>query len=222
MDRQFLLDKRIYVFDLDGTLIDSRLGVTKSLQYALEAFGAREEPENLTRFVGTPLRDIFRDHFGIVDYESAVLKYREYFAETGMYECEVYPGIPEILRGLKNNGKILAIATTKATFYTNAILENLDFMKYFSFVSGDEMDGSLSKHGKRDILRLVLDKLDPERIQSAVMIGDKEYDISAAKELGIDSVGLAYGYGSREEIEGATWIVDSTDELMKLLLGGAI
>jgi phosphoglycolate phosphatase len=135
-----------------------------------------------------------------------------------MYENSVYPGIAEILHDLWAKGKTLAIATTKATFYTVKILENLDFLRFFSYISGDELDGSLTKNGKRDILRLVLDNLDPKRERAAVMIGDKEYDISAAGELGIDSIGLGYGYGSRDELAGATWIADTTDELRKLVL----
>jgi len=219
MDEKVIVDKQIYVFDLDGTIIDSRLGVTKSMRYALASFDIHAQPEDLTRFVGAPLRELFSKHFGIVDVEKAVDKYREYFAETGMYENTVYPGVPEILSDLRGRGKTLAIATTKATYYTVKILENLDFLRYFSYVSGDELDGSLTKNGKRDILRLALDNLDPQRELTAVMIGDKEYDIAAARELGLDSIGLGYGYGSREELAGATWFADTTDALRALLLG---
>ena len=212
------MDKRLFIFDLDGTIIDSRLGVTNSICYALSAYDINENPGNLTRFIGAPLREIFGSHFGITDPEQAVVKYREYFAREGIYENTVYPGIREVFEDLREAGKIMAVATTKATFYTNKILENLELAKYFSYVSGDEMDGSLSKYGKREILRIVLDNLDPRRELPAVMIGDKEYDITAAKELGIDSIGLLYGYGSLEELEGATWIVRTTCELRELIL----
>jgi phosphoglycolate phosphatase len=213
----------ICLFDLDGTLTDPKLGITKSFQYALSAFGIREELDNLTKFIGPPLRESFRDFYGFSDIETekAVAKYREYFTEKGLYENTVYPDIPEALRKLKAKGKTLAIATSKVTAYANRILEHFNLDEYFSFVSGDEMDGNLTKNGKRDVISIALDAFASERKFTAVMIGDRKHDIIGAREAGVDSIGNTWGYGSLDELEsaGATWIVDSVDELCRLLIG---
>jgi len=212
----------ICIFDLDGTLTDPKIGITKSFQYALSSFGINEDLENLTRFIGPPLRDTFRDDYGMShsDIIKAVAKFREYFAQTGLYENTIYPEIPEVLQKLTDNGKILAVATSKLTTYAEQILEHFDVIQYFAFVSGDDIDGGRTKNGKQEIIRIVLDVLDPERKRTAVMIGDREHDIFGAQENGIDSIGNSWGYGSREELEaaGSTWIVDSIDELYHMLM----
>ena len=210
------------LFDLDGTLTDPKIGITKSFQFALSTFGIHEELDKLTRFIGPPLREAFYDVYGFsdIDTERAVTKYREYFAETGLFENTVYPNIPETLQKLKNNGITLAVVTSKVTAYTNRILERFDLDKYFEFVSGDEMDGSLTKNGKRDIINIALKAVDPARVMSAVMIGDRKYDILGAREASIDSIGVTWGYGSLDELKkaGATQIVDSTDELYEMIV----
>ena len=128
------------------------------------------------------------------------------------------------LQKLTDSGKTLAVATSKAAFYANRILEHFDIDRYFVYVSGDALDGSLTKNGKVDIIRIVLDALDPVRKMPVVMIGDRMHDISGAREAGIDSIGNTWGYGSREELEtaGATSIVDSVDELYRLLTGETV
>jgi phosphoglycolate phosphatase len=210
------------LFDLDGTLTDPKIGITKSFQYALDAFGIKEELENLTRFIGPPLRESFGVFYGFSDVETehAVAKYREYFAETGLFENEVYPGIPEALQRLNDNSKILAVATSKVTVYTQRILKHFNLDGYFGFISGDEMDGSLTKYGKKEIIRIAINALGQERRMTTVMIGDRKHDIHGASEVQIDSIGNTWGYGSRAELEeaGATRIVDSVDELCTLLI----
>ena len=212
---------KLCIFDLDGTLTDPKLGITRSFQYALASFGINEELDNLTRFIGPPLRDSFRVSYNFTesDTEKAVAKFREYYTETGLFENSVYPDIPGLLQKLKDSGRTLAVATNKVAIYSKLILEHFDIAGYFSFVSGDEMDGSLTKNGKTDIIRIALGALDPERKMPAVMIGDRELDIFGAREAGIDSIGNTWGYGSRSELEtaGATWIVDSADELLRLI-----
>ena len=209
------------LFDLDGTLTDPKLGITKSYQYALEAFGIHEELDSLTKFIGPPLRDVFREHygFGASDIEKVVAKFREYFSETGLLENDVYPGIREILKLLGDCGAVMAVATSKAAFYAVRVLRHFQLSGYFSFVSGDEMDGSLTKHGKGEIIRIALDVLDPERKLSAVIIGDRKHDIIGGRDAGIDTIGITWGYGSRAELEeaGATWIAESTDNLYGLI-----
>ena len=210
------------LFDLDGTLTDPKTGITKSFQYALSAFGIHEELGDLAKFIGPPLRETFGGFYGFSqpDTEKAVAKFREYFSETGIFENILYPDIPEMLQKLKESGRTLAIATNKAATYTNQILRHLNLDGYFSFVSGDKMDGSLTKNGKREIVRIALDALDPNRAMPAAMIGDRGLDIAGARENGIDGIGITWGYGLRGELEtaGAAWIADCADELCRLII----
>ena len=214
--------KDLCLFDLDGTLTDPKVGITKSYQYALSTFGIKEELNDLIRFIGPPLRDVFKESygFGTSDVEKAVSRFREYFSTTGLLENEIYPEISEILERLKGYGVIMAIATSKVTQYTNRILEHFRIDEYFSFVSGDEMDGSRTKNGKRDIIRIALDTLDPNREKSAVMIGDRKHDILGAREVGIDCIGVSWGYGSLAELKQAqaTWIANSPDEMLRYII----
>jgi len=211
----------ICIFDLDGTLTDPKIGITKSFQYALTEFGIHEELDSLARFIGPSLRECFQNSYGFsdADTEKAVAKFREYFAETGIFENTVYPGIPAALQTLKDSGKILAVATNKVTEYACQILEHFDLDGYFSFVSGDKMDGSLSKIGKQVVIRIALDALDLNREKAAVMIGDRELDMIGAREAGIDSIGVTYGYGSKTELKnsGAVVTVDSVEQCVQLL-----
>jgi len=209
------------IFDLDGTLSDPRLGITRAYQHALSAFGINADLADRNDLIGPPLRQIFADlhGFSTPDVEKAVSKFREYFSITGLYENTIYTGIPELLQFLIDNEKTLAVATNKVKLYSEEILKHFDLEKYFAFISGDEMDGSLTQHGKRDIIKIVLDTLNAEGILSAVMIGDRKHDIIGARENGICSVGVTWGYGSLAELEeaGATYIINTPDQLQRFL-----
>ena len=218
--------KNLCLFDLDGTLTDPKVGITKSYQYALSSFGINEELDNLTRFIGPPLRDVFKESYGFgqADVEKAVTKFREYFSTIGLLENDVNPEIIDVLKRLKDDGIVMAVATSKVALYTNMILKHFKIDEYFSFVSGDEMDGSRTKNGKRDIIKIALDALDPNRIESAVMIGDREHDIIGAREVGIDCIGVTWGYGSLAELEQAqaTWIANSPEEMYRYIISKEI
>ena len=212
------------LFDLDGTLTDPKPGITRSFQYALAAFGIHEELNDLTRFIGPPLRESFREYYGFSEAqtEAAVLKYREYFSVTGLFENNIYPHIPDLLERLKDKGKTLAVVTSKVTLYADQILVHFRLADYFVAVFGDEMDGSRTKNGKGPLVRSAIQALDPQRKMSPVMIGDRLHDILGAKDAEIDSIGITWGYGSRGELEaaGATWITDGADDLCRLLIKG--
>ena len=210
------------LFDLDGTLTDPKEGITKSFQYALASFGIYEELENLTPCIGPPLRESFSKlfHLSDSDTEKAVEKYREYFAKEGLYQNTVYPDIPETLKKLKENGKVLALATNKATVYASQILKHFNLNGYFSYVSGDEFDGRNSKNGKAKIIQIALENLGVTDFKKAVMIGDRRHDIIGANEVGLKCIGILWGYGSKEELlsAGASYIADSVDTLLSLII----
>lgn len=212
--------KKYLLFDLDGTLTDSMPGITNSVAYALEHFGIQEERENLIKFVGPPLRDSFMEFYGFSEKkaEEAVRVYREYYAHKGIFENSVYGGIPELLEACKKAGRQVILATSKPQNYAEQILEHFDLMRWFDDVQGSSMDKS--KVTKTDVIRCAMKDNRIENRETAVMIGDRKHDISGARECGLESVGVLFGYGGREELEtyGADWIVESVEELKELLI----
>lgn len=213
--------KRDVLFDLDGTLTDPGVGITNSIAYALKRFGiVGESYDSLKRCVGPPLLDSFMGFFSLSEQDSnkAIGYYREYFSETGIFENEVYSGIPEMLEALKADGRRLIIATSKPIVFTVRILEHFSLDGYFSFVSGSELDGRRSK--KAEVIEYALDSLSISDRSGCVMVGDRMHDIIGAQTALVDSVGVLYGYGSREELEEARagHIVSSVEELRSFLL----
>lgn len=215
---------RYILFDLDGTLTDSREGICKCVQYALSKMGI-EEPdlEKLEKFIGPPLRDSFMEYYNMSaeEAEQATATYRERYSTVGMFENEVYPGIPELLRDLKKKDKYVAIASSKPTVYVDEILKHFEIRDYFDLVVGSELDGSRDK--KEDVLNYTLTQMFPEgeiEYEEVVMIGDRKFDIEAAHTLGVGNIGVSYGFGSREELEeaGADKIVNTVQGLRTTLL----
>ncbi|MDE6014476.1 MAG: HAD hydrolase-like protein [Acetatifactor sp.] len=218
--------KKYLLFDLDGTLTDPGVGITTCVQYALKSFGI-EEPdlEKLERFIGPPLRDSFMEFYGFSaeQAEEAVAKYRERFHDTGIFENEVYAGIPQMLKNLQSKGLFLAVASSKPQVFVERILEHFDLRKYFSVVVGSELDGS--RESKDEIVQEALNRLfayKPIQRGQVYMIGDRRFDVEGARAIGIEAVGVAYGYGSMEELKEAKadYIVRSVEELEKFLLRG--
>lgn len=209
------------LFDLDGTLTDPAIGITNSLMHALNKFGISvNDRQDLNKYIGPPLRETFTKYFGftIEGAEEAIEAYREYFGDKGLYENEVYPGVNEFLAKLNSEGKKVILATSKPIYYATKILEHFDLLKYFDFVAGSNMDGTRSN--KCEVIQYALDSNSISDKSSAIMVGDREHDIIGAKQCGIDSIGVLFGYGNREEFEkaGANYIVDSIDEIINVIL----
>lgn len=212
---------RYLLFDLDGTLTDPMLGITRSVQYALHRFGIEvDDLRTLCRFIGPPLKESFRDFYGMDDEQAtrAVALTREYFAPRGIFENRLYEGIPELLTELQAAGCMLAMATSKPEPFARQIAEHFHLADRFALIGGATMDGT--RTAKRDVVRYVLGALDVEDPTAAVMIGDRRYDIEGAAAEGIASIGVLWGYGSREELAaaGAGQIVGTIPELRALLL----
>lgn len=218
------------LFDLDGTLTDPKEGITTCVQYALSAFGI-EEPdlEKLTPFIGPPLKESFMEFYEFDEEkaEAAVEKYRERFAETGIFENRIYDDIPQLIRKLKGNHKKLAVASSKPTVFVERILEHFEIRKFFDVVVGSELDGS--RTDKEEVIAEALRQLygeDADDIEqkkkNTVMIGDRKYDVTGAKAEGVMSVAVSYGYGPLDELKIAKpdYIVRSVAELEKVLLRG--
>ena len=206
------------LFDLDGTLTDPFLGITNSVIYALEKYGISAEAEELKAFIGPPLVDSFREFYGFDEQKAkeAVEVYREYFSVKGIFENQVYPGIPELLKELFEGGEKLLLATSKPEEFARRILDHFDLSRYFYRIGGSRMDGSLVK--KEDVIDSVLKT--PGLSGKGAMVGDRKFDILGGKQFGLDTVGVLFGYGSLEELTaaGADRIVSSVEELRTALL----
>ena len=215
------------LFDLDGTLTDSREGITKSAQYALQHFGI-EEPDlkKLEPFIGPPLKDSFMEFYGFTEEqaEEAMKFYRERFAPIGIYENEVFEGIPEMLRHLHQNRQKLAVASSKPIGFVRQILQHFEIDGYFDVIVGSELDGTRST--KEEVVEEALSQLGilelsgEERKNNCAMVGDRKFDIQGAKAYGLTGVGVSFGFAGEGELEeaGADIIVDTVTELEKLLL----
>ena len=212
--------KKYILFDLDGTLTDPKTGITKSVQYSLSHFGIKTDNlDDLIPFIGPPLKESFIEFCAMSDKDAdtAVNKYREYFSEKGIYENSVFPGTDDLLKTLKDQGRTLITATSKPEIYAKEILSNFSIDKYFSFTAGSMPDGSRSD--KKEVISYALKNCSIDKLADAVMVGDRKYDIIGAEACGIESIGVCYGYGSRDELSaaGASYIVSDIAELKQML-----
>ena len=204
------------LFDLDGTLTDSKIGITKSVQYALSKFNIREDNlDNLESFIGPPLSESFQKHYGfeLPQAQDAVDFYREYFSTSGIHENVVYRGIPDLLADLKSKRKQLIVATSKPTVFANQILNAFDLHQYFTTVVGSPLDGT--RTSKTEIIAHALSTLEKPQNNNAVMVGDREHDVVGAQGNAIDSIAVTYGYGSLLELQRAnpTYLAHAVEDI---------
>lgn len=204
------------LFDLDGTLTESAEGIVNSVMYTLDRYGIAVRDRNeLYRFVGPPLAEMFASYCGFSAEEGrkAVEVYREYYAKRGIFENRLYDGIAELLADLKKSGRRIFLATSKPEIFAKKILEHYGVIQYFNGVVGSELNGA--RTDKSEIIALVKEKFG---IGNAVMVGDRCYDVSGSQECGLPCIGVLYGYGSREELDGAAAIAETVAELGDMLL----
>lgn len=212
----------VVIFDLDGTLTDSASGIINSIKYALEKHGFNvPEEKELRKFVGPPLKEQFQKVFGLTDEEGEemVASYREYYGTKGIYENRVYEGIVKMLSRLQDAGIRIMMATSKPEKYARMIAEHFDFAKYFEYVGGACMDGT--RTDKYEVIEYVLDTCKVTDRDCVVMVGDRSHDMVGSKRAGLHSLGVLYGYGSREELEesGAELFAETPEEAADILLG---
>jgi len=212
--------KKIIFFDLDGTLTDPMTGICKSAARALAHFGIQKDYRELTYFIGPPLMDTFMERFGFDHKQAkeAVKVFREYFTPVGIYENEIYPGIEEMLARLEAEGKYLAMATSKPEPMAETVLRHFGIRQYIKLLAASTIDETRTK--KSEVLQYAIEQSGMTDMSEAIMVGDRCYDIAGAKAVGMQSIGVLYGYGSREELEeaGADYIAESVSELEALLL----
>jgi phosphoglycolate phosphatase len=220
------MDKyKIILFDLDGTLSDPKVGITKSVQYALQKMNIIEpDIDKLECFIGPPLQVSFAEYYNFDEErtQEAIDLYRERFKEKGMFENELYSNISLLLKSLKDQGFTLVVATSKPTVFAEQILKYFNIDQYFELIVGSNLDGT--RGSKTEIIQYILDKYIEHKSGDFIMIGDRKHDIIGATNTGIDSIGVTYGYGSFEEISHSnpTYIVKSVDQLKEILMGSQV
>lgn len=213
---------KVILFDLDGTLSDPKLGITKSVQYALSMLN-RQVPDldDLECFIGPPLHVSFADFYGFDEetIQKGIHFYRERYKDIGMYENLLYPEMPGLLQKLKDQGCILAIATSKWTAFAEKIAEYFNISSYFDVIVGSNQDGTRSE--KTEIIEYILELYKDFSLQDFIMVGDRKYDLIGANNTGIDSVAVTYGYGAREELSACspTFLANSVQDLERIMLG---
>ena len=212
----------VILFDVDGTLIDSAPGILNTLEEVFTKMGVDVTHVNLRRYLGPPLRKSFGELFSDkAKIEEAAERDRASYHEKGSHECAVFPGVPEMLRRLKEAGLVLCTATSKPTRVVIPILEEQGLAEYFDFIGGASMDEA--RVNKDDVIRYVLEEncISEEEKPSVIMVGDREHDVYGAKKTGLSVIGVLYGYGSREELQsaGTDYLCETPEETAKLLKG---
>lgn len=207
----------ILFFDLDGTLIDSAIGITRCVAYALEKSGEPIPPDHqLRRWIGPPLRDSFGPLLNDVEKtEAAVVFYRERFETLGWAEHEVYEGIPGVIETLAQRGHRLAVVTAKNDSHARKIIEHLPFGHHFEMISGASLDGRISY--KSQLIQIAMETMQVAA-EDCIMIGDRHMDIEGAQHHQMASVGVLWGFGGMEELSrvNPTHLIDRPEQLLAL------
>ena len=208
-------------FDFDGTVADTSLGVKKSIIYALDKKGIPVgDPNNLDYFLGPPLYESFSNIYGADEKSSEALvnTYREYYNVKGKYELEFYLGMPELIKLMFEQGIPAAVVSSKPKIYLEQILKHFNMEKFFKTVVGPELENKNSN--KERLVREAISNMNLENSKKILMVGDRFYDIQGAKDAGISSAAVTFGFGQTTELIDSKpdYIVDDVKALSKIIL----
>ena len=212
----------IVLFDLDGTLTDAAPGIVNGFRLVLDRFGIAQPDDAIMRtYLGPPLAVTWREHYGFTDEQvtEGLRIYREYYHDVGMFENQVFDGIPELLRLLNGEGIVLATATSKPDYSATRIIEHFGLAGYFTFIGAANLEGT--RDSKALVIEHTLERLDANaQTHRILMVGDRHHDVHGARDHGIDTVGVLWGYGDAEELTraGAVTLAESPGDLGRLLL----
>ena len=214
------MKKNIILFDLDGTLLNTEEGISKCVRYALEKFGIQEEDQKkIRRFIGPPLFDSFQREYGFSEEDSwkAVAYYRERYDDIGVWECKLYPQVEETLQKLSEQGYRIGVASSKPEKFCPLLMKHFGIDKYFEVIGGATSDGKAGS--KAAVLEDVLKRFGVTDKNEVVLIGDTRYDALGAKEVGIDCIGITYGFEQDMDSmrEAGAHICDTLEEVMAYL-----
>ncbi len=206
------------LFDLDGTLTNPKEGITKCVQHALRHFNIERTCDELIEFIGPPLKEQFMKYASLSeeDGEKAVKIYRERFAPIGIFENEIYDGIIEVMKALKDAGKVMAIATSKPTVFAQQIADKYGITPYIDALFGSELDGRNTD--KALVIKNAMRALGTDK-ENTIMVGDREHDAIGAQKNGIECIGVTYGFAREGELQksGVCALADSPYALLEIL-----
>ena len=209
------------LLDLDGTLIDSRPGIAASTLAALRSLGhTPDDTLDVTAFIGPPLQDMLRvllQAHGDDRVDDAVAAYRQHYGDTGLFDCALYPGIRDALQAMHDAGLRIYLATSKREMFARRILEHLALASYFRAIHGSVPSGALDH--KPELLAHILAERNIAAPDS-LMVGDRRHDVAGAHAVRMRSLGVLWGYGSRDELEaaGADRLVENPADLAGTVL----
>ena len=213
------MSNKVFLFDVDGTIIDSSKGITNAVKYSLNILGYEiPNQEILNKFIGPPLDDSYSKYFGMdeVICNKAIKYFKKYYESQGMYELKIYDDLEELLSKLSKRHK-LYVATSKDEKNANKIIKNLKIDKYFNYIAGASLETGRSR--KEDVIKYLLQR-EKENLKNneIIMVGDTKFDIIGANANQMKSIGVLYGFGTREELENenATFIVEKPLDILDL------
>jgi phosphoglycolate phosphatase len=207
------------LFDLDGTLTDPKVGITRSIQFALSALNYPvPEQDDLLWCIGPPLHQSFAQLLQTADaalVDRAITLYRDRFSTVGLFENALYPKIPRVLQVLRGLGYRCFVATSKPQVFAQQIVKHFELTQLLNGIYGSELDGTRSDKG--ELIQYVLER---EKLasQECVMVGDRSHDMIGAKRHGLTAIGVTYGYGTTAELiaNGVDYIAHTPEELISL------
>lgn len=213
-------NKSVILFDLDGTVINSKEGIFNSIYYVFEKLSMKEDDTaKLNKFIGPSIASSFKNLYNMAEEEAvhAVNIYREYYKNKGVFECHAYDGLEDLLIKLKKQNKKIGIATKKPEPYAILALEKINLAKYFDLICGSSFDET--NDDKSHIISRCANELSDGNLTSVIHIGDTHYDIIGAKKANVDCIGVLYGFGKENELinKGANAIAKDMEELKKML-----
>jgi len=208
------------VLDLDGTVIFSEPGVLRCIRYALSELSVKEpEYTVLKSCIGPPLTESFHLRLGVApkDCDKALQLFRQEYDTKGKYECELYPGIRELIAELKKQGYLLFLGSSKNQSACNSILSHFEIDQYFDGIYGSSEDAV--RETKEEVLAYLLECESSLSVEDCLLVGDTKYDVLGAKAVSMDCLGVTYGFGSKEDLlsAGAVSTVDHALDVLKFL-----
>lgn len=210
------------LFDFDGTIMDTSPGIYDSFDKVVAHYKLDFPRSGYSRMIGPPIRESFSTILGLPDEEinNAIAVYRSYYSVEGIYNANVYDGVPELIRHLREAGKTICTATSKPEVFTKKIIENKGLTDLFDFIGGSDTAEN-GRTEKKDVVEYVLESRNISHLKDrCILVGDRYFDVKGAHEAGIKCAGILWGFGSRKEFEeaGADWILETPEELEKFLL----
>ena len=209
------------LFDLDGTIIDSKEGIINAFEYALKKFNIEiQDRTKLEQFIGPPLIDTFINYYKFTEEQAnqAIKEYREFYRKTGVLQNQLYPGIKQLIQTLCKNKKRVILATSKPEEFAKKILKTHGIKENFYFISGATLDNT--RNTKEKVIKYAINNIENVKLEECIMIGDRRYDMEGAKINNIKSIGVTYGFGTQEELEkaGADYIVSNVNALENIIM----